>query len=332
MVAISRRSDRPQRPGRALSLAMLAALALVLQTTAVASACRSGPGESAAAAPSTSSAVRAGSVTEEARTTATSIHFPTARSTGVPVHWQPRRTVHGNYSINRAGAVVEDLRVVNGSILVNAPNVTLRRVEVLGGTIGNFEGGTCNGGLVIRRTTVAKARGQVTDGSETAISTGSYKAVRTEINGLPEGFRVGGKPEGCGRVVIKDSYARIVYPDQCGDWHGDALQGWQGPALKLRHTRLILKERDGCGGTAPFFYPGDQGNTSVNIDGLLVQGGGYSFRLGTPGSVRNLNIVRGFYYGPILVNCSLLSAWQAHIVKLNAQNQPVTLRRQRCNT
>src|SRR6185436_11887451 len=139
-------------------------------------------------------------------------------------------------------------------------------------------------------------------------------AKDVKILGHPEGFRVGGKDE-CGPVKIVNSFAKVVSPDDCGDWHGDALQGYDGAALTVRNSVLKLDERDGCGGTAPFFYPSDQGNTSVSIDGLVVEGGGYPFRLGEPGVVRDLRIVRGsWYYGPINVACSKLSEWDASIV------------------
>ncbi len=105
-----------------------------------------------------------------------------------------------------------------------------------------------------------------------------------------------------------------------------------GGALTVRNSVLKMVERDGCGGTAPFFYPADQGNTSVSIDGLLVSGGGYSFRLGMPGTVRGLHIEQGeFFYGPIDVQCSVLSSWDADISDLKG-GQPVAVKDQRCNS
>ncbi|QSR32543.1 hypothetical protein CFI00_19010 [Nocardioides sp. S5] len=257
--------------------------------------------------------------------------FPTARNTGVPRGWSPRRTVNGDYVVRRAGTVVKDLRI-NGDLVIAAPNVTVERTDVVGGQINNWAGSVCQSGLKVRRTTIRRAPGQTTSGDEPTFNAGGYRAYRVRIDGLPEGFRVGGKDE-CGPVVIQRSYATVVSPDVCGDWHGDALQGYDGGHLTLRTSRLELVERDSCGGTAPFFYPADQGNTRVDIDGLLVEGGGYSFRLGTPGRVTGLKVVRGgYFYGPIDVKCSVLDEWQAEIVRLDKAGQPVTLRRQRCNT
>ena len=58
----------------------------------------------------------------------------------------------------------------------------------------------------------------------------------------------------------------------------------------MRNLTIDFNET-GCGGTAPFFVPDSQGNTSANVNRLLVKGGGYSFRLGVPGSVYGLRIV-----------------------------------------
>jgi hypothetical protein len=256
--------------------------------------------------------------------------FPTARTAGVPRGWTPRKTVDGDYTVSQPGAVVEDLRI-NGDLVIAARDVTVRRVEVVGGVVENWRGSTCNAGLKVVRTTIRRAPDQVTSGDFPALSSGGYTARRVAIIGLPEGFRVGGKDE-CGPVKIVNSYAKVVSPDECGDWHGDGLQGYDGGQLTLRSSTLKLVEREGCGGTAPFFYPADQGNTTVSIDGLLVSGGGYSFRLGMPGTVRGLHIQQGeFYYGPIDVRCSVLSSWQADIASVR-NGQPAAVKSQRCNS
>ncbi|MDH2414835.1 DUF4082 domain-containing protein [Nocardioides sp. CER19] len=250
--------------------------------------------------------------------------FPTADTAGVPAGWKPRKTVDGRYVVSRPGAVVEDLRV-NGSIEIAADDVTLRRVEVVGGSIGNWpSGASCTTGLLLQQVSVLAGPGEDTAGLGAAISTGGYTADRVKIDGLPEGMRVGGKPQGCGPVVVRDSWVRVTAPADCAglDWHGDAIQGWEGARLTVRDSVFVLADRRDCMGTAPFFYP-DQGNTSVDIDGLLVQGGGYSFRLGTPGSVRNLDVVAdASWFGPLDVKCGLLSAWDARLVRLD-HGQPV---------
>jgi hypothetical protein len=233
--------------------------------------------------------------------------------------------------VSQPGAVVEDIRIVNGDLNIAAPNVTVRRVEVQGGVINNFAGSQCSTGLRLIAVTVRRAPGQVTEGDFSAIGVGGYTARRVEITGLPEGFRVGGSGN-CGPVKVINSYALVTSPDVCEDWHGDGLQGYDGDSLTLRRSVLKMRMREDCGGTAPFFYPADQGNTAVNIDGLIVDGGGYPFRLGMPGTVRGLHIVQGSWvFGPIDVKCSVLSSWEADIAVLKG-GQPKPVRSQRCNT
>ena len=62
----------------------------------------------------------------------------------------------------------------------------------------------------------------------------------------------------------------------------------------------------------------------MNIDRLLLEGGGYSFRLGMPGSVTGLRIVNHEWgYGPMDVNCPVITKWEAAIVTIDGNFQPV---------
>lgn len=228
--------------------------------------------------------------------------------------------VSGDYTISTAGAVVEDLQITDGTIYVKANNVTLRRIKGLGSYVKTDPGSSCSSGLVVEDSTFLK-NGTTTDDGTPVIGDGGFTVRRTVIDGLPEGIRAGG---GCGPVSVESSYVHIVSPDVCKDWHGDGLQGYYGSKVTVRQSTLVLDEMNGCYGTAPFFYPSGQGNTSVDIDGLLVSGGGYAFRNGMPGTVKNLNVVDGDWgYGPVDVKCSAVTAWQAQTVKL-ASNGTVT--------
>jgi Domain of unknown function (DUF4082) len=291
-------------------------------------------------ATTTSTATTTAPTTKESATTSTTAPQPSASqpnpsNTGVPAGWAPKQTRTTDLRVTTAGAVVEDVRLVNADLVVDAPNVTVRRVEIQGGQINNAPGTTCRNGLVLEDVSMIRSPGQVTTGATPAIQVGSYIARRVKIDGLPEGFRAGGKAAyNCGPVTVQDSFARVRYPDQCGDWHGDGLQGYDGAAVIVRNSTLELIGSGGCGGgTAPFFYPSGQGNTSVDVDGLLVKGGGYPFREGMPGTVKGLKIVAGSWgYGPIDVKCSAVTSWQADIVTVTADYQPTAVRAQPCNT
>ncbi|TRW43568.1 hypothetical protein [Georgenia yuyongxinii] len=259
--------------------------------------------------------------------------FPTRDTSGVPENWRPAQSVRGDYRVDRANAVIEDLRITDGSLLVEAPNVTVRRVEILGGGINNFPGTSCNNGLVIEDTTIKRSSADTTDDQLPAVAYGGYTARRVLIDGLPEGFRVGGRGDGCSSVTIEDSFASVRSPDICTDWHGDALQGYDGARLQVRNTWLEIVETTGCAGTAAFFYPPGQGNVDVDIDGLRVSGGGYPFRLGTPGVIRDLEIVdESWHFRPIDVACSLVSAWDASIITLQADGRSIPVRLQACDS
>jgi hypothetical protein len=164
---------------------------------------------------------------------------------------------------------------------------------------------------------------------------GGYTTDRVFIDGAIEGFRIGGKSS-CSTTTITNTHIRIQAPDVCNDWHGDGIQGYDGGPLVVRNVTIDFQEREGCGGTAPFFYPNgnDQGNIGpVTIDRLIVQGGGYSFRNGHAGQVTNLHIINNSWgYGPLNVKCSVISPWQAFISTINSDWTPTIIRSQSCNT
>jgi hypothetical protein len=258
--------------------------------------------------------------------------FPTPGTTGVPGGWVPVSTRTTDLRVTTPGTLVQDIRIVNANLIIDANNVTVRRVEIQGGWIDNAPNHICRTGTLIEDASLIRAAGP-TSGDHPSIQHGGYTARRVEINGLSEGFRIGGKSAfGCGTTTIQDSFARVVAPDTCGDWHGDGLQGYDGPALVARNNTLELVERDGCGGTAPFFYPSNQGNTSVTVDRLLVSGGGYSFRLGTPGTVTGLKIDQNWFYGPINVRCSVITTWEARIVTMDSNYNITDVGPRSCNT
>lgn len=252
--------------------------------------------------------------------------YPTLETAGLPRGWKPERAITGDLHIRTAGAVLHDVRVTGGTIFVEAPNVTIRRVEGVGAQVNNFPGSVCSSRLVIEDSTFRRGALGSNPANPPVIGIGGYTARNVLIDGATEGMRVGGTPD-CGPVNVIDSYILVMRPDVCGDWHGDGIQGYGGAKLTVRNLVIDFQE-DGCGGTAPFFYPADQGNTSVNVDRLVVRGGGYPFRLGTPGSVSNLGVVdQSWGYGPIdVVSCSSLSKWQANVVKLDRNGQPVPIR------
>ena len=251
--------------------------------------------------------------------------FPTRESAGLPAGWVPTQSVSGDYYVRTAGAVVSDLKITNGSIIIQAPNVTLNHIQGIGSYVVNGEGSTCYANLLVQNSTFTP-NGTTTDKDDPVIQYGSYTAKNIVIDGAPEGLRVSDGGANCGPVSVIDSFIRVKSPDVCTDWHGDGIQGYGGDKVTVRNTTILMQVTNGCYGTAPFFYPKGQGNTSVDIDGLLVGGSsGYPFRDGMPGPVKNLNVINGSWvFGPIDVNCSVVTAFQAQVVTLNTAGQPIS--------
>jgi hypothetical protein len=255
--------------------------------------------------------------------------FPSPATTGVPAGWVPAQTRTTDLDVTQPGAVIQDVLLQNADIVVDAPNVTIRRVQLQGGSITNFTGSPCQPGMVIEDTTIEPAPGQqFSSNTEGVIEVGGYTARRVKIWRRSEGFRSGAD---CGPVRIENSFASIATPDgTCS--HADGIQGAGAPWTTMINSTIDFREVS-CG-TAPFFFPQGQGNDGVTIDRLLVMGGGFPFRLGAPGTVSGLKIVdRSWAYGPIAVNCPMLSSWNASIVTITSGYQIAkTVRSQSCNT
>ena len=251
--------------------------------------------------------------------------FPTRTSAGLPAGWQPVTQITGDYHVRTAGAVVSDLKITNGTIFVEAPNVTLNRIQGIGAYVNNAPGSTCYGGLLVENSTFTP-NGTTTDKDDPVIQYGSYTAKNIVIDGAPEGLRVSDGGANCGAVSVTDSFIRVKSPTVCIDWHGDGIQGYGGDKITVRNTTILMQVVNSCYGTSPFFYPLNQGNTAVDIDGLLLGGtSGYPFRNGMPGPIKNLNVVAGSWvYGPVDVNCAATTAFQGQVVTLDAAGQPVS--------
>ncbi len=254
--------------------------------------------------------------------------WPNPSNTGVPAGWTPLTTRTGTWTITAPGTYA-DVRVQGGGIIVRATGVTLLRVSVEGGRIW-AEASRCVNGLVLDRVTIKPAPGQqylhVSDG---AVGPGGYTARRVAVLDADEGFRVSGRSIGCGATSISDSFVRLR-TEQGRDTHADGVQLYDGGALTVRNLTIDWGVPNG---TTAFFAPGKDGNTGpVNLDRLLLKGGGYSFTAGVPGTVSNLKVVdRSWVYGPVDANCSRLT-WGAgnEVVSIDAAYQPTRVRSLAC--
>ncbi len=236
--------------------------------------------------------------------------WPTRETTGTPPGWVPSTTRTTDLQVTQPGAVVEDIRLIGANIIVLAPNVTIRRVELLGGRINNAPGNSCGNGLVVEDSRFAPMSGQARGGSgEGAITYGGYTARRVEIVDRIEGLRVSGRSTGCGPVLIEDSYIHINDGGDCSG-HADGIQGYDGAGLTVRDT--FIDGRQLTCGTAAIFYPNGDGNIGpVVIDHVWAAANGWTIRVGPPNTkITGLTVlwmprqtlpdgVPGSHYGPL---------------------------------
>jgi hypothetical protein len=251
--------------------------------------------------------------------------FPNPASTGVPAGWEPAQTMSTDLTIREPGTVVEDVRFTDGaSISVFADNVTIRRVEMLGGFITNQYGdapANCGHDMVIENVTFKQQPGQFEPSDYPVIGEGSYTARSIEVDGRGEGPRL----SDCGPVTLENSFIRIHGADEgtaaCDAVHSDGVQAVAGVGATARNNTIIFETS--CG-TSPWFVVNPSVNTGTyTIDNLLVSGGGYSFRQEVTASVRGLRIVNdAWVYGPLVeMNCGSISNWEAKLVTIDANYQ-----------
>jgi hypothetical protein len=251
--------------------------------------------------------------------------FPNPASTGVPAGWVPRQTVSSDITVRTPGTVIEDVRLTNGaSISVYADNVTIRRVEMQGGTITNQFGDApagCGHNMLVEDVSFEQASGSFVPSDFPVIGEGSYTARRIEVDGRGEGPRL----SDCGPVTLEDSFLRIHGADEgtaaCDQVHSDGVQAVAGVGGTARNNTIIFQTS--CG-TSPWFVVNPAVNTgNYIIDRLLVSGGGYSFRQEVSASVTGLNIVDGAWvYGPLdEMDCSRITRWDAKLVNIDANYQ-----------
>ena len=234
------------------------------------------------------------------------------------------------YDGDDPGAVVQDVRFTDGAdLFVEANNVTVRRVEFQGGLISNDHNG-CHPGMLLEQVSMVAPdhAGRKFPGGGDLLRRlyGPQGEDHRPLGGLP-GL---GLWPGDDRGLLRQDRP----PVPCGDWHGDGIQGYFGLGVAVHNVTIDMRTT-GCGGTSPFFYDGlpHNGNKGpVIVDRLLVMGQGFPFRLGVPGSVSGLNIVDGSWqYGPIDVDCSAVSNWNADIVQITSKYKVArTVRSQRC--
>lgn len=239
--------------------------------------------------------------------------FPTATTVGVDAipGWTPTATVvDDNVTVTEAGAVVEDLRIVNGVLIVRAPHVTVRRCETINGGFTNDYGLTVYNDCTFEDCTARATPPGLGTPLNAAWGNAGYTCRRCAVIDTNEGWHTGASaasgftladptdPKQF-KVRLYDCFARITGPPDCSelgiDYHGDVLQCFDGSnggvPLVIRNCAFYSNDDlPDCGASAILGcgYPQSQ---PIDLDGCIMYGAAISYHNDCGGKVRNLYIV-----------------------------------------
>src|SRR3954451_21653983 len=185
---------------------------------------RSSP-SAVSSAPLTAPGPRARSSAPGPRSAPVAPGFPNAANTGVPAGTRLKRS--RGLTIDRGGAVIRGLDI-NGAVVVNAPNVTIRDSRIRSDDIAGIANNST--GLVIENVEVDC--GNVI--GHTGITSKSYTAVRVNAHGCDNTFWAERD------VVIRDSYVHgLVNYDPATDPHTDGVQVPSGASnITIDHNTI----------------------------------------------------------------------------------------------
>lgn len=185
--------------------------------------------------------------------------YPDETNTGVPAG--TTLTSSGSITINTNGAIVQDLDI-SGQIIVNADNVTIRRVRITSWDYYPIAY-TEHTGLLVEDSEIIGLSENVTAG----MSFDNYTARRVIVTGCADGFKANAN------VLIEDCYVHSLAVGQ--DTHNDGVQCTGGSDVTLRHNTFKLGGQNGISAVIQF---GNEWGTNDNwlVENNLIDGGGWS--------------------------------------------------------
>jgi Right handed beta helix region/Bacterial TSP3 repeat len=194
--------------------------------------------------------------------------WPDASNTGVPAGTVLRPS--GGIRINTAGAVIDALDI-SGSVVVNAPNVTIRRSRIRSSAPWAVDNNST--GLVIEDSEID---GLGANGN--AVGSSNLTLRRVNIHGTENGLDV------AGNVTVVDSYIHDL--TTANDAHTDGAQLNQGASdIVFRHNTIIPQPP----GTRPastsciiMWTQDDPQNARVWIEDNRLIGGATAYALYAP--------------------------------------------------
>lgn len=199
----------------------------------------------------------------------------------------------GALTVTTAGAVIDGLDV-DGCVVVNAANVTIRRCRVRGTCTNVIQSNSI--GLVVEDTEIDGLGVATTQG----IGWGDYTARRVNIHSTGDGARANGG------VLIEDSWIHDLVVSDVS--HNDGIQITEGSGIVIRHNNIENPNKQ----TSAILVGAHQGNIAdVTVKGNLLAGGGYALYGGSSRNgytVTNIKIInnqfstkvwpKSGFYGP----------------------------------
>jgi hypothetical protein len=206
--------------------------------------------------------------------------LPDASNTGVPPG--TALTSSGGMTISTVGAVV-DAREVNGSITVNAPNVTIRRSRIVSNDFMAIRSNST--GLVVEDSEILDGPDTGQNNCHNGIGFGGFTVRRTEITGCENAADVGED-----NVVFADNYVHDLDTEGPSHvWgnspHTDGIQG-NGSNVTISHNWIDPSPSDDA--NAGIFAPGASNNYVIEDNYIDGRGTNYAiYAPREPGRVGN---------------------------------------------
>jgi hypothetical protein len=202
--------------------------------------------------------------------------FPDASNTGVPAG--TTLTASGALTINAAGTVV-DGKDINGAVVVNAPNVTIRNSRIRTNAMWAVDNNST--GLLIEDSEIINQKVAGQPNCHNGIGSSNFTLRRVEITGCENGMNV----DSPGNITITDSYIHDL--DTSGPsyvWgdhpHTDGIQiGKSAANLVFRHNTIDPTAGSGATSGIIMYTDADGPNSNVWIEDNYIDGRGASYAI-----------------------------------------------------
>jgi Bacterial TSP3 repeat len=192
--------------------------------------------------------------------------WPDASNTGVPAG--TALTPSSGMTITTAGAVI-DGRDIAGPVVVNAPNVTIRRSRIRASAFNAVDNNST--GLVIEDSEIDGS-----GGAHNAIWAENVTVRRADIHGAENGLNVAS----AGNVTVENSYIHGL--DNRDGAHTDGAQFNQGAHDVVFRDNTIDPSPSGATACIIMWDADDPQNTRVWIENNRLLGGGTAWALYSP--------------------------------------------------